>query len=55
LRARTYWHCSKRFYRLRRKIENFFCLSKDWRYIATRYEKLAQYFLAATSLVDPLY
>jgi len=34
-------YCPKRFYRRRYKIENFFCRIKDWRRIATRYDKLA--------------
>ena len=50
---RTY--CPKRFYRRRHKIENFFCRIKDWRRIATRYDKLARNFLAATTLVGVLY
>ena len=42
-------YCPKRIYRRRHKIENFFCRIKDWRRIATRYDKLARNFLAATS------
>ena len=37
-------------YRQRHKIENFFCRAKDWRRIATRYDKLARNFLAAVVL-----
>ncbi len=48
-------YCPKRFYRRRHKIENFFCRIKDWRRIATRYDKLARNFLAATTLVGLLY
>jgi transposase len=48
-------YCLKRFYRRRHKIENFFCRIKDWRPIATRYDKLARNFLAATTLVGALY
>ena len=48
-------YCPKRFYRRRHKIENFFCHIKDWRRIATRYDKLARNFLAATELVGALY
>ena len=48
-------YCPKRFYRRRHKIENFFCRIKDWRRIATRYDKLARNFLAATTLVGVLY
>jgi len=43
------------FYRRRHKIENYFCRIKDWRRIATRYDKLARNFLAAASLVGALY
>lgn len=48
-------YCPKRFYSQRHKIENFFCRIKDWRRIATRYDKLARNFLAATTLVGVLY
>jgi transposase len=48
-------YCPKRFYRRRHKIENFFCRIKDWRRIATRYDKLARNFLAATMLIGALY
>lgn len=48
-------YCPKRFYRQRHKIENYFCRIKDWRRIATRYDKLARNFLAATVLVGALY
>ena len=48
-------YCPKRFYRRRHKIENYFCRIKDWRRIATRYDKLARNFLAATALVGTLY
>jgi transposase len=45
----------QRFYRRRHKIENYFCRIKDWRRIATRYDKLARNFLAAAALVGALY
>ena len=48
-------YCPKRIYRRRHKIENYFCRIKDWRRIATRYDKLARNFLAATTLVGALY
>jgi transposase len=48
-------YCPRRFYRRRHKIENYFCRIKDWRRIATRYDKLARNFLAATALVGALY
>ena len=48
-------YCPKHIYRRRHKIENFFCRIKDWRRIATRYDKLARNFLAATTLVAVLH
>jgi transposase len=47
--------CPKRIYRQRHKIENFFCRIKDWRRLATRFDKLARNFLAAACLVAALY
>lgn len=47
--------CPKRIYRRRHKIENYFCRIKDWRRIATRYDKLARNYLAAVNLVSALY
>ena len=44
----------ERIYRRRHKIENFFCRIKDWRRIATRYDKLARNYLAATTLIGAL-
>jgi transposase len=44
-----------RLYRRRHRIGNFFCRIKDWRRIASRYDKLASNFLAATYLVAILY
>ncbi len=38
-------------YRLRHRIENFFARLKQWRGIATRYDKTAQNFLGAIHLV----
>ena len=46
-------HCPKRFYRQRHKIE--ICHAKDWRRIATRYDKLARNFLAAVPMIGALY
>ncbi len=37
------------------KSKNYFCRIKDWRRIATRYDKLARNFLAAAALVAALY
>jgi putative transposase len=48
-------YCPKRFYRQRHKIENYFCRIKDWRRIATRYDKLARNFLATTLMIGTLY
>ena len=48
-------YCPKPVYRRRHKIENFFCRIKDWRRIATRFDKLARNFLAANHLVAALY
>lgn len=42
-------------YRLRNLIERMFCRLKDYRRIATRYDKLARNFLAATCVVAALY
>jgi len=55
LNAATPAYCPKRIYRRRHCVENFFCRIKDWRRIATRYDKLACNFLAATCLVAALY
>ena len=38
-------------YRARNLIERAFCRLKDWRAIATRYDKTARNFLAGVSLV----
>jgi len=37
-------------YRLRNLIERAFCFLKDWRRIATRYDKLASNFAAAVAI-----
>jgi transposase len=37
----------KALYRRRHKIENFFAKLKDWRRIATRYDRCAQIFFSA--------
>jgi transposase len=36
------------------KIENFFCGAKDWRPVATRYDKHARGFLAAVLMIGTL-
>jgi transposase len=53
--AREKAWCPKRIYRRRHKIENFFCFIKDWRRVATRYDKLACNFLAAVNIAAALY
>jgi len=40
----------KDLYKARSLIENFFCKLKQFRAIATRYDKTARYFLAAIQL-----
>lgn len=40
----------KQLYRQRHKIENLFARLKDWRRIATRYDKLARNFLSGAYL-----
>lgn len=50
-RNRTWKNCfSPRLYRLRNAIERMFCRLKDFRRVATRYDKLAANFLAAIAL-----
>jgi putative transposase len=41
----------KQAYKLRHRIENAICRLKDFRRIATRYDKLARNFLASVCLV----
>jgi len=41
---------SKRLYKLRHKVENLFAKLKDWRRIATRYDRCAHIFLSAVLL-----
>ena len=48
-------YCPKRIYRKPHKVENYFCRIKDWRRIATRYDKLARNFTTAVCLVAGLY
>src|SRR5258706_16353700 len=44
----------KELYKARHLIENFFCKLKQFRAIATRYDKLARNFLAAIHLAASL-
>lgn len=39
-------------YRLRNAVERTFCRLKDWRRIATRYDKLARNFAAAVTIAS---
>jgi transposase len=41
-------------YKERRRIENAFCRLKDFRRVATRYDKLAENFLSAVALATLL-
>jgi transposase len=45
---------NKRFYKERRRIENAFSRLKDFRRIATRYDRLARNFLASVCLAAAL-
>ncbi len=45
----------KDLYRRRHKVENFFCRLKDYRKLATRYDKLARNFLSATHIFSIRY
>ena len=40
----------KRLYRMRHKVENLFARLKDWRRIATRYDRCSHVFLSAVLL-----
>lgn len=42
---------NKTKYRMRQKVERFFCRIKEFRRIATRYDKLAKTFMAFVHLV----
>jgi putative transposase len=42
---------NKKAYCLRHRIENAFCRLKDFRRIATRYDRLARNFLASVCLI----
>jgi transposase len=48
-------HHDADLYRQRHRVENFFCRLKDWRKLATRYDKLARNFLAATHIFSIRY
>lgn len=42
----------RKAYRLRNVVERTFCRLKDWRRIATRYDKMARNFLAAVTIAS---
>ena len=44
----------RRRYRQRHRIENAFCRIKDFRRVATRYDKLARNFISAVALATLL-
>lgn len=48
---RTPYPLDKRSYRRRNVIERLFCRLKNWRRIATRYDRHASNYLAAIALV----
>ena len=48
-RARSY-PLNRRAYRRRNGIERLFCRLKNWRRIATRYDRLARNYLAGLAL-----
>jgi transposase len=49
---KTPYPLDKKAYRRRNVIERLFCRLKNWRRIATRYDRLAQNFLSAIALVS---
>ena len=53
IQAREHFHpFNKRSYKQRNLIERMFCRLKDWRRIATRYDKLAANFTAAIAIAS---
>ena len=44
------YHYDKDLYRQRHKIENVFARIKDWRRVATRYDRCAHTFMSAISI-----
>jgi transposase len=48
---KTPYPLDKKAYRRRNVIERMFCKLKNWRRIATRYDRLAQNYLSALALV----
>jgi transposase len=50
LNRKVQYHYDKTLYRQRHKIENVFARIKDWRRVATRYDRCAHTFLSAISI-----
>jgi len=48
--ARTPYPLDQKIYRRRNVIERMFCKLKNWRRIATRYDRYAQNYLSALAL-----
>nr|WP_202881926.1 transposase [Sinorhizobium fredii] len=48
--AHTHPSFDRSVYKRRNLVERMFCRLKDWRRIATRYDKLARNFMAAVEL-----
>lgn len=44
------YHYDKALYRQRHKVENMFGRIKDWRRVATRYDRCAHTFMSAISI-----
>lgn len=51
---RTPYPLDRRAYRRRNVIERLFCRLKNWRRIATRYDRLATNYMSALALVAAL-
>ena len=51
---KTPYPLDRKAYRRRNVIERFFCRLKNWRRIATRYDRLATNYLSAVALVAAL-
>ena len=48
--TKVQYHYDKTLYRQRHKIENVFARIKDWRRVATRYDRCAHTFMSAISI-----
>jgi transposase len=49
-KRKVQYHYDKQLYRQRHKIENLFGRIKDWRRVATRYDRCAHTFMPAISI-----